>query len=240
MAYQYQFNPPSSQTQQHLPLLDHQNSPTVILHSFANAVFNHLDHYHQPKATQLLEPQKMKVLVAMMAPPEQILMTLQCSFLVFNTTYLAFSVETVFTTHGACMTRSGFITFLRSEIMSDPDVAFKDFSSVSQAMRLGVVFSRSQFPRVADPKAKSTSAFVQENVSKALQDMAWTPSASASRSRQQQDMARLQHQEGENILSRMRMQLADNQIARSAASAEAMGRIGTGRCYRCGEYNCYC
>ncbi|KAF9948282.1 hypothetical protein BGZ72_009791 [Mortierella alpina] len=129
MAHQYQFNPPPPQTQQHLPLLDHQNNPTDTLRSFANAVFSYLDNYHQPKATQLLEPQKMNVLVAIMAPPEQIQATLQCSFLIFNATYVAFSVETVFNTHGACVTRSGFLTFLRSEIMSDPDEAFKDFST---------------------------------------------------------------------------------------------------------------
>ncbi|CAO3565424.1 unnamed protein product [Mortierella alpina] len=240
MAYQYQFNPPLPQTQQHLPLLDHQNNPTDTLRSFSDAVFSYLDNYHEPKATQLLETQKMKVLISMMAPPDQLQATLQCSSLLLSVTYLAFSIETVFNTHGACLTRPGFLTFLRSEIMSDPDEAFKDFSSINKAMRLGPQFSRSQFPRVADAKAKSTSAFVKENIAGALKDMAWTPSASASNMRQQQDMARLRHQEGENILSNMRMQMANNQIARSAASVEAMGRIGTGQCYRCGQYNCYC
>ncbi|KAF9572216.1 hypothetical protein EC968_010154 [Mortierella alpina] len=182
----------------------------------------------------------MKVLVAMMAPPEQIQVTAQCSFLILNASYLAFSVETVFNTHGACMTRPGFLTFLRSEIMSDPDEAIKDFSTVNQSMRLGPSFSRSQFPRVAEPTAKNTSAFVKENIGKALRDMAWTPSASAGGMSQQQEMARLRPQQGENVLHKMRMQMADNQIARSAASAEVLGRIGTGQCYSCGEYNCFC
>ncbi|KAG9320550.1 hypothetical protein KVV02_000367 [Mortierella alpina] len=164
MAYQYQLNPPPPQAQQHLPLLDHQNNPTDTLRSFANAICGYLDKYHQPKATQ---PQRMKVLAVMMAPPEQIQAILQCSLLVFNASYLAFAVETVFNTHGACITRSGFLTFLRSEIVSDPDVAFKSFSSINQAMRVGPLFSRSQFSRVADLKAKRTSAFVQENVNKA-------------------------------------------------------------------------
>ncbi|KAF9935468.1 hypothetical protein BGZ67_003418 [Mortierella alpina] len=91
----------SPRSQQHLPLLDHQNNPTDTLRSFANTAFGYFDKYHQPKATQLLEPQKMKVLAAMMAPPEQIQAILQCYFLVFNASYLAFAVETAFSTHGA-------------------------------------------------------------------------------------------------------------------------------------------
>ncbi|KAF9987959.1 hypothetical protein BGZ75_010223 [Mortierella antarctica] len=91
----------SPRSQQHLPLLDHQNNPTDTLRSFANTAFGYFDKYHQPKATQLLEPQKMKVLAAMMAPPEQIQAILQCCFLVFNASYLAFAVETAFSTHGA-------------------------------------------------------------------------------------------------------------------------------------------
>jgi hypothetical protein len=52
--------------------------------------------------------------------------------------------------------------------------------------------------------------------------------------------ARYAQQERDNVLSNMRVRMANAQIARSAAQVEFLGRIGTGVCYSCGYQPCRC
>ncbi|KAF9918482.1 hypothetical protein FBU30_000171 [Linnemannia zychae] len=92
--------------------------------------------------------------------------------ILYNPYYIAFSVETSFSVNGPSVTRAGFLTYLRAMIMSDPDEAFKDFTTLSQAMQLRHQFSRSQFLRVADPKAKSIDNNIKAYILKALTDIA--------------------------------------------------------------------
>jgi hypothetical protein len=89
----------------------------------------------------------------------------------YNSYYRAFSVETSFSVNGLSVTRAGFLTYLRAMIMSDPDEAFKDFTTLNQRMQLGRQLSRSQFPLEADPKAKNIDNSVKAYVSKILTDI---------------------------------------------------------------------
>ncbi|KAG0349786.1 hypothetical protein BGZ54_004204, partial [Gamsiella multidivaricata] len=134
----------------------------------------YLDMHYEPKGSQLLEPGKMKALLSLMVPKEHLQLTLQLSALFLNADFLAFQIETVFTTHGPSVTRAGLLTFLRSEIMGNPDTAFSEFNAANQVMRLGPPFVRSQFPQVAEPRAKELAAYVQASIWSAVKDMGWS------------------------------------------------------------------
>ncbi|KAF9100522.1 hypothetical protein BGX27_000354 [Mortierella sp. AM989] len=133
--------------------------------------------YYEPKGTQLLEPEKMKALLSFLIPKEHAQVNLQVSSLVFNATFLAFQIETVFTAHGPSVTRAGLLTYLRCEIMGDPNEAFTNFNASNQVMRLGPSFTRAQFPQVAEPKAKELTSYVQASIEKTIKDMNWSPVA---------------------------------------------------------------
>ncbi|KAF9309332.1 hypothetical protein BG003_009873 [Podila horticola] len=157
------------------PLLDPQYNPTETLRSFANAVFTYLDMRYEPRGSQLLEPEKMKALLSFMARNEHVQVSVQLSSMVFNTTFLAFSIETVFTAHGPSVTHAGLLAYLRSEIMSNPDEAFASLTKANQVMQLGPAFVRSQFPQVAEPRAKELESYVSASVAKSVKDMGWSP-----------------------------------------------------------------
>ncbi|KAG0311213.1 hypothetical protein BGZ99_010318 [Dissophora globulifera] len=86
----------------------------------------------------------------------------------YNSYYMAFSVETMFKEDGPAVTRTGFLTYLRAMVMSDPDEAFKDFGIFSQAMKLGPRLERSQFPREADPEVKKIAEYLKSYTTKVL------------------------------------------------------------------------
>ncbi|KAF8925196.1 hypothetical protein BGZ58_001016 [Dissophora ornata] len=175
MAYQYQFQP---QPQVHqYPLLDNQYNATETLRSFSNAVFSYLDMRYEPKGTQMLEPEKMKALLSFLVPKEHVKVSLLLSSLAFSTTFLAFQIETVFTAHGPSVTRSGLVAYLRCEIMGDPDAACTNLNAANQVMRLGPAFVRSQFPQVAEPRAKELMSHVQTNIGYTIKEMGWSPAA---------------------------------------------------------------
>ncbi|KAF9282092.1 hypothetical protein BGZ68_006218 [Mortierella alpina] len=162
----------------HLPLLDHQYNPTETLWSFSNAVFNYLDANYEPRNTQHLEPEKMKALLVFLSRPEDAPTNRVLSSLYFNVVYLAYKIETVFTPHGPATTRAGLLAYLRSEIMSDPDMSgFTSFEGANKAMRLRPPFTRSQFPPQAEPKAKATQSYIEATVANTLKDMSWTAAA---------------------------------------------------------------
>ncbi|KAF9358387.1 hypothetical protein BGX34_008953 [Mortierella sp. NVP85] len=158
-----------------LPLLDSHYNPTETLLTFSNAVFNYLDTHYEPKGTHLLEPEKMKALLVFMSAPEDVENDRQISSVYFNLVYLAYSVQTVFTAHGPAATPAGLTTYLRSEIMSDPDDSgFKGFRMASGKMKLRIPFTRSQFPPVAEPRAKEIQSYVRTSLINITKDMGWT------------------------------------------------------------------
>ncbi|KAF9116769.1 hypothetical protein BGX27_011083 [Mortierella sp. AM989] len=163
-----------------------------------------------------------------MVPPEHLEMTQKFSSLTCYASYLAYSIEIVFSPHGPSVTRNGFLTFLRAEIMSDPDEAFDYFTKYNQAMRLGPPFTRSQFPQVPDPKTLALSKLVQSTVTKNINEIMGGTGGGGGGGSGGSEMDALKQQEERNKLSHMRIQLAQNQIARSAESIEMLGRIGTG------------
>ncbi|KAF8927025.1 hypothetical protein BGZ47_002371, partial [Haplosporangium gracile] len=160
-----------------LPLLDHQYNPTETLRSFSNAVFGYLDTHYEPKGTQLLEPEKMRALLVALSLPEDVQANRQLSSIYFNTAFLALSIETVFTAHGPSVTPAGLLAYLRSEIMSDPDLGFTSFESANKAMRLRPGFARSQFPPVAESKAEELQSYIQASLIKTLRDINWSAAA---------------------------------------------------------------
>ncbi|KAH7054892.1 hypothetical protein BKA57DRAFT_434519 [Linnemannia elongata] len=145
------------------PLLDHQYNPTETLCTFSNALFRYLDTHYEPRGTQLLEPEKMKALLALLSPPEEAQVNRQVSSLYFNTVFLALSIQTVFTAHGPSVTPTGLLAYLRHEIMSDPDAS--GFSS----------FER--FLQVAEPKAKELQSYIEASVKNNLKDLGWSAAA---------------------------------------------------------------
>ncbi|KAG0087927.1 hypothetical protein BGZ92_006836 [Podila epicladia] len=203
----------------HLPLLDAQYNPTETLYSFSNAVFNYLDMYYEPKRTQLLESEKSKALLSFLTPENLVALSLQTSSLVLHTTYLAYGIETVFTAHGASLTRNGLVAFLRSEILSDPNEAFAGFEKANQAMRLRPPFVRSQFPPVAEPRAKELMSFIEASISKCVQDMGWSSAAGQ-----------------EEQLNALKVRYALEQRGQQAA----IDLVSSGVCYYCRKYSCNC
>ncbi|KAK3810116.1 MAG: hypothetical protein J3Q66DRAFT_352155, partial [Benniella sp.] len=160
------------------PLLDPYYNPTETFHAFSNAVFNHLDTHYEPRGTHLLEPEKMKALLVFLSSPEDAENNRQLSSMYYNIVFLAYSVQTVFTAHGPAVTPAGLLTYLRSEILSDPDDSgFKSFKQASEAMGLRFHFTRSQFPPVADPRAKETQSYIEATVRNTIKDMGWTQAA---------------------------------------------------------------
>lgn len=169
MSQQYHFSPqPEAPTP---PLLDPQNNPTPLLKSFADGVFNYLDHACEPKGSRLLEQNKIAAMQSFILPHEHHVRMQEFRPVLYNSYFMAFSVETSFGDNGPAVTRLGFRTYLRAMIMSDPDEAFKDFLTLNQAMQLGHQFDRSQFLRVADPKAKNIDNRLKAYISKVLTDI---------------------------------------------------------------------
>jgi hypothetical protein len=161
-----------------LPLLDPYYNPTETFHAFSNAVFHYLDTHYEPKGTHLLEPEKMRALLVFLSSPEDAEGNSQLSSMYYNIVFLAHSVQTVFTAHGPAVTPAGLITYLRSEIMSDPDDSgFKCFNQASKAMGLRIHFNRSQFPPVADPRTKELQSYIEATVRNTINDMHWTQAA---------------------------------------------------------------
>lgn len=151
------------------PLLDPQhNQPTWALTTFADVVFNHLDCNYEPRRSGLLEQDKMAALQGLILPHDHHTKVEEFRPILYNSHYMAFSVETVFSSHGPALTRAGFLTFLCSKIKSDPEEAFKDFGIFSQALRIGTRFERSQFPFKADPVAERISMDLKTYTSKTL------------------------------------------------------------------------
>ncbi|KAF9144432.1 hypothetical protein BG015_000120 [Linnemannia schmuckeri] len=203
-----------------LPLLDYHYNPTETLHTFSNAVFNYLDTHYEPKGTHLLEPEKMRALLVFLSLPEDVEVNRQLSSMYFNIVFLAHSVQTVFTAHGPAVTPAGLITYLRSEIMSDPDTSgFKCFEMANKAMRLRVPFSRSQFPPVAEPRAKELQSYIEASVRNTIKDMGWSAAA-------------VYNEELEAMKMRMALEQRGQQIALDLVSP----RI----CYSCHRYPCTC
>ncbi|KAF9946777.1 hypothetical protein BGZ72_011147 [Mortierella alpina] len=160
------------------PLLDHQYIPTDTLRAFSNAVFAYLDAHYEPRNTHVLEPEKMKALLVFLSLPDDVQVNRQLSSLYFNIVFLALKVETVFTPHGPAVTPAGLLTYLRSEIMSDPDSSgFTCFENANKAMRLRAPFARSQFPPVAEPQAKVMQSYIEATVRNTLRDMDWSAAA---------------------------------------------------------------
>jgi len=151
------------------PLLDPQgNQPTYALTTFADEVFNHLDYNCEPRGSGLLEQDKMAVLQGLILPHDHHTKIEEFRPILYNSYYMAFSVETTFTGNGPALTRAGFLTFLCARIRSDPDEAFKDFGIFSQALRIGSCFERSQFPFKADAVAERISKDLRAYTSKTL------------------------------------------------------------------------
>ncbi|KAG0057115.1 hypothetical protein BGZ83_001549 [Gryganskiella cystojenkinii] len=159
------------------PLLDHEYNSTETLHAFSNAVFSYLDTRYEPRGSQLLEPEKMKALATFMVPQHQVDLYRQISSLVLNANFLAFRIETVYTASGPSVTRAGLLAFLRAEIMSDPNEAFRGFNQANQFMLLGPPFVRAQFPSVAEPRTKVLASYVDASMLKTVKDMGWSSTA---------------------------------------------------------------
>ncbi|KAG0210469.1 hypothetical protein BGX28_009279 [Mortierella sp. GBA30] len=230
MAYQYTFPQQPQPQPQAGSLLDSQNNPTRLLMSFSSAVFDWVDNSHAPKGSGILEPEKMDVILALTAPKLR-----SFGYLDVNIVYQAFSVETVFTASGPAVTRAGFLTYLRSEMMVDPDDALRSFNAIVTASRIGPLFARSQFLPVRDPGATKTCENIQAYFPKLLQGI-----QAGLAKIVQQDEAQLKQQERKINLLNMATQQADAQFARNAAASERMGWIGTGVCYGCGKHRCRC
>ncbi|KAG0293604.1 hypothetical protein BGZ96_002558 [Linnemannia gamsii] len=159
-------------------LLDHQYNPTESLCTFSNTLFRYIDTHYEPRGTQLLEPEKMKILLAFLSPPEEVHVNRQVSSLYFNTVFLALSIQTVFTARGPSVTPTGLLAYLRHEIMSDPDASgFSSFERVNNAMRLRHPFARSEFPPVAEPKAKELQSYIEASLQSNLKDLGWSAAA---------------------------------------------------------------
>ncbi|KAF9921323.1 hypothetical protein FBU30_008690 [Linnemannia zychae] len=156
-----------------MALYDNQYRPTKVMIEFTEAVFTFLDTHFEPKGTQLLEPEKMKAFIGFLTPNEQLPLVLPLASMILNVIYLAFKVETVFTSYGPAVTRAGFSVFLSSEILSDPDDAYTNFQKANQMMRIRPPFARWHFPRTAEPKAKELSSFVNTSVANITKDMRW-------------------------------------------------------------------
>lgn len=200
-------------------LLDSQFNPTETLKSFSSAVFSSLDMHYEPKRSQLLEPEKMKALLSFLSPQPQVAITSQISSLVFNALFLAFRVETVFTALGPSVTQAGLLVYLRSEIMSNPDSAFTSFQKCNQIMRLGPPFARSQFPAVAEPRAKELAAHLQASIGNTIKDMGWS---AASAGNEQLNALKVRHE------------------LEARGRQNAIDLIGSSPCYRCRRYPCVC
>ncbi|OAQ22443.1 hypothetical protein K457DRAFT_26085 [Linnemannia elongata AG-77] len=212
---------------QPMQFLDHQNNPTQVLMTFSDAVFDYLDCAFEPRGTQLLEDTKMTALAflcttdANRAAIEQIKAHLPW---VNNLEILAFSVETVFTDNGPSVTRRGFLTLLRSQIIRGPDDAFESFTAINQRLKLASPFVRSQLPRLPDPQAAEIGRRLLTHLQKKLSEVRAVPNVSNL----EREAQRLKPQVRQNVLSNMRTQLADSQTARYAQQSEFLGRIGTG------------
>lgn len=203
-----------------LQLLDYQYNPTETLRSFSNAVFGYLDTHYEPKGTHLLEPEKMRALLVFLSLPDDVQVNRQLSSLYFNIVFLALSIETVFTAHGPAVTPAGLLTYLRSEIMSDPDSSgFTCFEMANNAMRLRPPFARSQFPPVAEPRAKELQSYIEASVRNTLNDMGWSAAAV--------------HDEE---LEALKMRIALEQRGQQSALDLISPRI----CYSCHRYPCIC
>lgn len=200
-------------------LLDHQCNPTETMKSFSSAVFSSLDMHYEPKRSQLLEPEKMKALLSFVTPQPLVATTAQISSLVFNVLFLAFRVETVFTALGPSVTQAGLLSYLRSEIMSNPDSAFTSFQKANQIMRLGLPFVRSRFPAVPEPKAKELAAHLQASIEKTVKDMGWS---AASAGNEQPQALKVRHK------------------LEARGRQNAISLIGVSVCYRCRRYPCVC
>ncbi|KAG0050933.1 hypothetical protein BGZ89_003694 [Linnemannia elongata] len=202
------------------PLLDHQYNPTETLCTFSNALFRYLDTHYEPRGTQLLEPEKMKALLALLSPPEEVQANRQVSSLYFNIVFLALSIQTVFTAHGPSVTPTGLLAYLRHEIMSDPDASgFSSFERVNNAMRLRHPFARSEFLQVAEPKAKELQSYIEASVKNNLKDLGWSAAAV--------------HDEA---LEAVKVRIALEQRGRQAA----LDLISPSYCYSCRRYPCIC
>ncbi|KAF9079132.1 hypothetical protein BGX23_004997 [Mortierella sp. AD031] len=202
------------------PLLDHQYNPTETLCTFSNAVFRYIDTHYEPRGTQLLEPEKMKVLLAFLSLPEDVQVNRQVSSLYFNTVFLALSIQTVFTAHGPSVTPTGLLAYLRHEIMSDPDSSgFSSFERANNAMRLRHPFARSQFPPVAEPRAKGLQSYIEASLKNNLKDVGWSAAAV--------------HDEA---LEAMKARFALEQRGQQAA----LDLISPSICYSCRRYPCTC
>ena len=203
-----------------LPLLDYQYNPTETLRSFSNAVFGYLDTYYEPKGTQLLEPEKMRALLVFLSLPEDAQVNRQLSSLYYNIAFLALSIQTVFTAHGPAVTPAGLLAYLRSEIMSNPDTSgFTCFELANKAMRLRPPFARSQFPPVAEPRAKELQSYIEASVRNTIKDMGWSAAAA--------------HDEA---LAALKMQMALEQRSQQIA----LDSISTRICYSCHRHPCSC
>ncbi|KAF9136282.1 hypothetical protein BGX30_011289 [Mortierella sp. GBA39] len=202
-----------------LPLLDHQYNPTETLWSFSNAVFSYLDTRYEPKGTQLLEPEKMKALLVLLSLPEDVQINRQVSSLFFNTLFLALSIETIFTAHGPSVTRAGLLAYLRFEIMSDPDVTFTSFEIAIKAMLLGPHFARSQFPPVAESRAKELQSHIQASLNNTLKDLDWSATTA-----------------DDEELKAVKIRIAFEQMGRQ----NALDLISPSICYSCRRQYCIC
>ncbi|KFH61886.1 hypothetical protein MVEG_12220 [Podila verticillata NRRL 6337] len=201
------------------PLLDHHYNSTETLRSFSSAVFSYLDMRYEPKGTQLLEPEKMKVLLSFLAPKELVQASLKISSLVFNAYFLAFHIETVFTAHGPSVTQAGLLAYFRSEIMSHPNEAFASFNKANQVMQLGPPVVRSQFPTMAEPRSKELSSYIDASIAKTIKDMGWSSVAAQ-----------------EEELNAVKVRIALEQRGRQAA----LDLISPSVCYSCRRYPCTC
>ncbi|KAG0047270.1 hypothetical protein BGZ83_007657 [Gryganskiella cystojenkinii] len=110
------------------PLLDSENKPTESLIYYANAMFDYLDRNYKPKCTGFLELSKMEALMILKdsSDPNWNREFSVRSFWVHDMEFLAFSIETVFRVEGPLVTRGGFLTFVRSEILRYPDAIFEN------------------------------------------------------------------------------------------------------------------
>ncbi|KAF9315551.1 hypothetical protein BG003_002904 [Podila horticola] len=151
--------------------------------------------------------------------------------------YIAFSVETVFTENGPSVTRGGFLTYLRSEMSGNPDEAFADYTRVNQALRFAPPIVRSQLPQFPDRQMKDITERFKKYTEKTLQEFAIS---GARQSNFGSEMERLKVQQQKNVLSDMRVKMAQNQRARMEQSVELSGRLGSNVCSGCGRYSCFC
>ncbi|KAK3827280.1 MAG: hypothetical protein J3R72DRAFT_426191 [Linnemannia gamsii] len=202
------------------PLLDYQYNPTETLRAFSNAIFSYLDTHYEPRGTQLLEPEKMKALLVFLSVPGAAEINRQLSSMYFNIAFLALSIQTVFTAHGPAVTPAGLLTYLRSEIMSDPESSgFKCFEQANKAMRLRQPFVRSQFPPAAEPRSAQLQSYIEASVTKTTSDMGWSAAAV--------------HNEE---LAALKMRQAIEQRGQQSA----IDAISSTVCYSCRRYPCTC